>query len=70
MKKPIYIRLDDELLKYVDEFAEETGITRAGAISVIISQYRKSMNGINSLQRLMDAYEEEKAKGKTIELSE
>jgi len=59
MKKLVNIRLEEEILKYVDGFAEKTGVSRAGAISVIIAQYKQSMDGMDTLKNLMAAYQTE-----------
>jgi hypothetical protein len=65
MKKPVYVRMDEDVLDYVDSFAEKNGISRAGAISVIVGLYRQSVEGIDSVKKLVLAYEAEKAKDKS-----
>lgn len=62
MKKAVMIHMEEEVLKYVDGFADKNGISRSGAISVIVSQYRQSMDGVDAIKQLMVAYQAEQEK--------
>ena len=61
-KKTITIKMDPSVLEYVDDFAKSNGISRAGAISVMVSQYKQSMDGIKMLTELTVALKEEQSK--------
>jgi hypothetical protein len=62
--------MDPEILKYVDEFAKKNGISRAGAISVMVSQYKQSMDGMKMLTELTAAMKKEQDKKQLEDLSE
>ena len=51
-KRSVTFKMDPEILKYVDDFAKKNGISRAGAISVMVSQYKQSMDGMKMLTEL------------------
>lgn len=43
MKVKLNISLDDSVLREIDEFAEQNGISRSGAISMICMMYIKGL---------------------------
>lgn len=59
-KKSIAMKIDRALLEYVDEYAEKNGISRAGAINIMIGQYRQSVEGLKALNDFVQAYKEGK----------
>lgn len=61
IRKSISIKMDSVLLDYVDEFAKQNGVSRAGAINVIVSQHMHSQNSLKTLNELMVAYNKEQA---------
>lgn len=48
-KNRINISIEDSVLKKIDDFAEFNGISRSGAISVMVNQCISNFNGLESL---------------------
>lgn len=49
----VNIYLDRQLVQYVDDFSVKNGISRSGAISVIIAHYKQSMDGMQVIGQLL-----------------
>lgn len=62
----INLTIDPDVLAYIDDFAKKNGIPRSGAISVMVGQYRQSMEGISALSGMMKMVEQEREKTKDI----
>ena len=52
-KKRVNLALDPLILGYIDNFADVNGISRSGAISVIVANHRQSNEGLASIIELM-----------------
>lgn len=59
--KRINLNLDEELLKHLDVYANQMHITRSAAISVLLSQLFQGQQTIETMNKLLFAYNEEKA---------
>lgn len=60
-KSRIIITLSDNLLKNITDYADEVGITKSAAISVLLSQQFQQMNSIDILKVMTEYMESEKA---------
>lgn len=61
------VNLTTELADQVDAYAEDMGINRTSAVSVLLSMALNSQKAMSDLGKLMKAYEEEQSKTKAIE---
>lgn len=59
-KSRIIITLSDNLLKNLTDYAEEVGITKSAAISVLLSQQFQTMQGLKTLKTMTDYMDSEK----------
>ena len=64
-KSRIIITLSDNLLKNLTDYADEVGITKSAAISVLLSQQFQQMESLKTLKTVTDIMESEKASNKT-----
>lgn len=55
------ITIDPDVLAYIDDYAKRTGISRSGAIAVMVSQFKSSMEGIAALTSLAKMAEQDNA---------
>lgn len=61
------VNLTTELADQVDAYADEMGINRTSAVSVLLSMALNSQKAMSDLGKLMKAYEDEQKKLKTKE---
>lgn len=62
-KKAIQITLDETVLSTIDEFANQNGLSRSGAISVTTMSYINSMNGVQAISGLYAQLKAQEEKG-------
>lgn len=60
----VTVNLASDLVAQIDKYAEDMSLTRTSACAVLISQSIKGNQAMSDLQKLIQAYEDEKAKGK------
>ena len=65
-KNRINISIEDVTLERIDSFAELNGISRSGAISVMVNQCMASVNGLEALSMIA----KEAQKQSQLEVSE
>ena len=56
-KSRIIITLSDNLLKNLTDYADEVGITKSAAISVLLSQQFQTMQGLKTLKTMTECIE-------------
>lgn len=59
-KVRINLSLDPDVLAYIDSFALKNGIPRSGAISVMVMQYKQSMEGVSAMSGIVRLYNGDK----------
>lgn len=59
-KNKINISVEDVTLARVDQFAKSNGVSRSGAISVMINQYFMSVEALTSLKTIADEVDRQK----------
>lgn len=59
----VTVNLNSELVKQVDQYAEEMNINRTAAVAVLLSQAVNSQKAMNDLGEFMKMYKEEQNKG-------
>lgn len=59
----VTVNLASDLVAQIDKYAEDMSLTRTSACAVLISQSIKGNQAMSDLQKFMQAYEDEKAKG-------
>ena len=59
----VTVNLNSELVKQVDQYAEEMNINRTAAVAVLLSQAVNSQKAMNDLSEFMKMYKEEQNKG-------
>lgn len=60
--KRINLNLDEELLQQLDDYANKMHISRSSALSVLLSQIFTGQQTLETMNKLMNAYNEEKAR--------
>lgn len=60
--KRINLNLDDELLQQLDDYANKMHISRSSALSVLLSQIFTGQQTLETMNKFMTAYNEEKAR--------
>lgn len=60
--KRINLNLDEELLQQLDDYANKMHISRSSALSVFLSQIFTGQQTLETMNKLMTAYNEEKAR--------
>lgn len=60
--KRINLNLDEELLQQLDDYANKMHISRSSALSVLLSQIFTGQQTLETMNKLMTAYNEEKAR--------
>lgn len=59
----VTVNLASDLVAQIDKFADDMSLTRTSACAVLISQSIKNNQAMSDLQKLMEAFDVEKAKG-------
>lgn len=61
--KRVNLNIDEELLSQLDEYANKMHISRSSALAVLLSQIFQGQQTMETMNNLMRAYNDEKAKG-------
>lgn len=60
----VTVNLSSDLVTKIDQYADENGIKRTSAVSVLLSQALQGQQAMSDLNKLIQLYESEKAKPK------
>lgn len=59
-KTTISLRFNENLLKDIDNYAENMNVSRTAAITFIVSNYLKSIQSVDTLRTITEIYENER----------
>lgn len=60
----VTVNLSSDLVTKIDQYADENGIKRTSAVSVLLSQALQGQQAMSDLNKLIQLYESEKTKPK------
>ena len=61
--KRVNLNIDEELLTQLDDYSNKMHISRSSALAVLLSQIFQGQQTMETMNNLMRAYNDEKAKG-------
>lgn len=58
----VTVNLSSELVEKIDRYAEEMGIKRTSAVSVLLTQALQGQQAMSDLEKIIEIYNQEKEK--------